>query len=56
MQRGRVQRCLVALGGSKEVGCGLGWPGESVGEERGRRRGREGLSRGVNGGILPFNH
>ena len=38
------------------MGGGLGCPGEPVGEERGRRRGREGLSREVNGGILPFNH
>ena len=53
---GHDQRCLVALGGSKEVGDGLGCPGWPVEEERGRRRGREGLSREVNGGILPLNH
>ena len=35
MQCGHGQKCLVALGGSKEVGDGLGCPGWPVGEEWG---------------------
>ena len=45
MPCGRGQPCPVAQGWSKEVGRGIGCSGWPVGEERGRRRGRNGLSR-----------
>ena len=48
---GHGQRCLVVLGGSKEVGDGLGCPGWPLGEERGRRRGRNGQSKEIKWGF-----